>query len=442
MAKIFFTSNYYKNPAKANTGRLLRYIGTRESVEKLPTGIDHSPSTVRQQRLIAGVLKSFPHSREYVEYKNYESDSTKSNATNFINAVIERNDVSRLDKLVSYIAERPGVEKIGSHGLFSQTDDKIDLDAVAEEVNNHNGIVFTHIISLRREDAERLGYNNAQAWKDLVRRNVTELAEAHNINLSNLQWYAGFHNKDHHPHIHLVVYSKDGKQGWITKKTIQDMRRLFAGDIFHNEQYKLFEMETQQRDMVKEHVKNLLEDVFSMYPVSLEIHSLFETLQQQLKNHSGKKVYGYLPKEIKETVNQIVAEFAKDEDVAELYAEWNKINREKLPLYYEKEEPDIPLELNKEFRSLKNDIIRAAVQMDNYLVNSGYSTEQKVGFLFTNVFRAFLKLFQNSYNKHANRLGRQIDKKLMSAIEAKKAAHGLKSDKGVAYDYNEPTITM
>ena len=124
MAKIFFTSNYYKNPAKANTGRLLRYIGTRESVEKLPTGIDHSPSTVRQQRLIAEVLKSFPHSREYVEYKNYESDSTKSNATNFINAVIERNDVSRLDKLVSYIAERPGVEKIGSHGLFSQTDDK------------------------------------------------------------------------------------------------------------------------------------------------------------------------------------------------------------------------------------------------------------------------------------------------------------------------------
>lgn len=442
MAKIFFTSDYYKNPAKANTGRLLRYIGTRESVEKLPTGIDHSPSTVRQQRLIAEVLKSFPHSREYVEYKNYESDSTKSNATNFINAVIERNDVSRLDKLVSYIAERPGVEKIGSHGLFSQTDDKIDLDAVAEEVNSHNGIVFTHIISLRREDAERFGYNNAQAWKDLVRRNITELAEAHNISLSNLQWYAGFHNKDHHPHIHLVVYSKDGKQGWITKKTIEDMRRLFGNDIFHNEQYKLFQMETQQRDMVKERVKDLLEDVFSMYPISLEIHSLFETLQQQLKNHSGKKVYGYLPKEIKETVNQIVAEFAKDEDVAELYAEWNKINREKLSLYYEKKEPDIPLELNKEFRSLKNDIIRAAVQMDNYLVNSGYSTKQKVGFLFSGVFRAFLKLFQNNYNKYANRLGRQMDKKLMSAIEAKKAAHGLKSDKGVAYDYNEPTITM
>ena len=442
MAKIFFTSNYYKNPSRANTGKLLRYIGTRESVEKLPEGIDHAPATVRQQRLIAEVLKYFPHSRQYPEYEKYESDSSKSNASNFISAVIKQNDVSGIKNLVTYIAERPGVEKLGSHGLFSQTDDKIDLDAVAEEVNHHNGIVFTHIVSLRREDAERLGYNNAQAWKDLVRRNVTELAEAHNISLSNLQWYAGFHNKDHHPHIHLMVYSKDGKQGWITKKTIQDMRSLFGNDIFRNEQYKLFKMETQQRDMVKERVKDLLEDVLSAYPVSWEIQLLFETLREQLNNYSGKKVYGYLPKDIKETVNQIVAEFAKDEDVAELYTEWNKINREKLSLYYEKKETDIPLEQNKEFRSLKNDIIKAAVAMEHYLENSGYSSEQKVGFLFSGVFRAFLRLFQNSYNKHANRLGKQIDKKLLSAIEAKKAAHGLKTDNSVAYHRNEPTMTM
>ena len=428
MAKIFFTCNYYKNPARANTGRLLRYIGTRESVEKLPTGIDNSPSTVRQQRLIAEVLKSFPHSREYVEYQNYETDPTKSNATNFINAVIERDDIRRLDKLVSYIAERPGVEKIGTHGLFTQTDNKIDLDEVAEEVNSHKGIVFTHILSLWREDAERLGYNNAKVWKDLVRRNVAEIAEAHNISLSNLKWYAGFHNKDHHPHIHLVVYSKDGKQGWITKKTIQDMRRLFANDIFRNEQYKLFQMETQQRDLVKEKVKDLIEDTFVVYPASWELQNLFEILRQQLKNHSGKKVYGYLPKDIKETVNKIVAEFAKDEDVAELYAEWNKINREKLSLYYEKKESDIPLEDNKEFRSLKNDIIRAAVQMDNYLVNSGYSTEQKVSFLLTNVFRAFLKLFQNNYDRHAKRLGRQVDRKLRSKIAQKKAALGIRPE--------------
>ncbi len=374
-------------------------------------------------------MKSFPQSCEYEEYKRYSDEPSKSNTTNFINAVTERNDVSRLDKLVSYIAERPGVEKLGSHGLFSQTDDKIDLNEAAEEVNNNGGTVFTHIISLRREDAERLGYNNAKEWRNLIRRNVTEMAVAHNISLSNMKWYAGFHDKDHHPHIHLIVYSRDGKQGWITKKSIEDMRSLFGNDIFRNEQYKLFQAETQQRDLVKERVKGMLEDVISVFPVYEEMQVLFETLQKQLRDYTGKKVYGYLPKNIKETVNKIVAEFAKDEDVAELYAEWNKINREKLSLYYEKKEPDIPLEDNKEFRSLKNDIIRAAIKSDTYLVDTGYSSEQRIGFLMNGVFRSFLRLFQNSYDRHADRFGKQIDRKLMSMIREKKRHTELKPSK-------------
>ena len=385
-------------------------------------------------------MKSFPQSCEYEEYKRYSDEPSKSNATNVINAVTERNDVSRLDKLVLYIAERPGVEKLGSHGLFSQTDVKIDLNEAAEEVNNNGGTVFTHIISMRREDAERLGYNNAKEWRNLIRRNVTEMAVAHNISLSNMKWYAGFHDKDHHPHIHLIVYSRDGKQGWITKKSIEDMRSLFGNDIFRNEQYKLFQAETQQRDLVKERVKGMLEDVISVFPVYEEMQVLFETLQKQLRDYTGKKVYGYLPKNIKETVNKIVAEFAKDEDVAELYAEWNKINREKLSLYYEKKEPDIPLEDNKEFRSLKNDIIRAAIKSDTYLVDTGYSSEQRIGFLMNGVFRSFLRLFQNSYDRHADRFGKQIDRKLMSMIREKKAAHGIKTEQGLNYGYNEQSM--
>ena len=324
--------------------------------------------------------------------------------------------------------------------MFSQTDVKIDLNEAAEEVNNNGGTVFTHIISLRREDAERLGYNNAKEWRNLIRRNVTEMAVAHNISLSNMKWYAGFHDKDHHPHIHLIVYSRDGKQGWITKKSIEDMRSLFGNDIFRNEQYKLFQAETQQRDLVKERVKGMLEDVISVFPVYEEMQVLFETLQKQLRDYTGKKVYGYLPKNIKETVNKIVAEFAKDEDVAELYAEWNKINREKLSLYYEKKEPDIPLEDNKEFRSLKNDIIRAAIKSDTYLVDTGYSSEQRIGFLMNGVFRSFLRLFQNSYDRHADRFGKQIDRKLMSMIREKKAAHGIKTEQGLNYGYNEQSM--
>ena len=314
------------------------------------------------------------------------------------------------------------------------------MNEAAEEVNNNGGTVFTHIISLRREDAERLGYNNAKEWRNLIRRNVTEMAVAHNISLSNMKWYAGFHDKDHHPHIHLIVYSRDGKQGWITKKSIEDMRSLFGNDIFRNEQYKLFQAETQQRDLVKERVKGMLEDVISVFPVYEEMQVLFETLQKQLRDYTGKKVYGYLPKNIKETVNKIVAEFAKDEDVAELYAEWNKINREKLSLYYEKKEPDIPLEDNKEFRSLKNDIIRAAIKSDTYLVDTGYSSEQRIGFLMNGVFRSFLRLFQNSYDRHADRFGKQIDRKLLSMIREKKAAHGIKTEQGLNYGYNEQSM--
>ena len=158
-------------------------------------------------------------------------------------------------KIVEYMANRPGVEKLSGHGLFSQTDDKIDLKEVANEVGQHQGIIWTHVISLRREDAERLGYNSAQAWKDLVRRNVTEIAQAQNIDINNLQWYGAFHNTTHHPHMHLLVYSKDAKQGWLTKKSIDDLRNAFGNDIFRNEQYKLFTMETDLRNRLKEEAK-------------------------------------------------------------------------------------------------------------------------------------------------------------------------------------------
>ena len=167
MAKIIFTSRYFRNPKRSNVGKLVKYMGTREGVEKLPNGIDNSPATKSQQRLINSITKHYPESKKYLEYKDYENNSSKSNVTEFIDTFIERNAdrAEELNALVTYIAERPGVEKLGKHGLFSQTDDKIDLDKVADDVANHNGIVWTHVISLKREDAERLGYNNADRWK-------------------------------------------------------------------------------------------------------------------------------------------------------------------------------------------------------------------------------------------------------------------------------------
>ena len=427
MAKIIFSSRYIKNPGKANAGKLLRYAATREGVEKVAVGLDRSPSTVRQQRLIKNILEAFPETKDYLEYEDYLKEPCKSNATEFIDAAIDRN-IDRLDgvkNLVKYYAERPGVEKFGAHGLFSQTDDKIDLDALATEVSNHKGIIWTHIISLRREDAERLRYNNASQWRDLIRSNVAEIADAHNIDLSNLRWYAAFHDKDHHPHVHLMVFADDAKQGWITKSNIDKMRSLFGNEIFRGEQYRLFEMQTQYRERVKNRFKELIDhyeqNEFNPTP---ELNVLFLKLAKQLKTVKGKKVYGYLPKEVKQTVDEIVSVLAKDKNIAELYKKWNEINREKLSLYHEKETPDIPLEDNKEFRIIKNVIIRSAVEF-------GQSQEvqnQNTGFVFAGIVKAILRAISASYLARDNKLKGQVDSKLKSKIAQKKQAQGLRPE--------------
>lgn len=434
MPKIIFTSRYIKNPAKANAGKLIRYMGTREGVEKVPNGIDHKPATKKQKELICECITAVPESLMYPELKTYQEQETRYAATEFLDAFIERN-ADRIDgvkKLVNYYGERPGAEKLGRHGLFSQTDDKIDIDKVSDDVANHEGVLWTHVISLRREDAERLGYNNAEAWKELVRRNALQIAEAHKIAPSEMQWYAAFHNTTHHPHIHLMVYSKDTKQGYLTNKGIEDMRRVFAKDIFRNEMYHAFTLKTQMRDEVraeaKKRIDELLRNAETPTPASDEIQNLYVKLIGQLSNYKGQKVYGYLPKNIKQTVNDIVAELAKDGRIAELYSEWNKANREKLSVYYDKKKPDIPLEENKEFRDIKNAVIRSAVlMMENTPVPQITAINSSVGSLVLQLAKA---IASSCYKRRA-KLSAQMDSKLKSKIEQKKQAHGLKTDRSV-----------
>ena len=439
MPKIIFTSRYIKNPATVNAGKLIRYMGTREGVEKLPNGIDNKPPTKKQRELICECITAVPEALMYPELKMYQEQETRYTATEFLDAFIERNSdrIDGVKKLVKYYGERPGVEKLGRHGLFSQTDDKIDIDKVADEVSNHEGILWTHVISLRREDAERLGYNKAEAWKELVRRNAFQIAEAHKIEPSQLQWYGAFHNTTHHPHIHLMVYSKDTKQGYLTNKGIEDMRAMFTKDIFRNEMYQAFTLETQMRDEVRAEARKQIDELLSgaetPTSASEEIQNLYVRLISQLSNYKGKKMYGYLPKNIKQTVDAIVAEFAKDERIAELYAEWNKANREKLSVYYDKKRPDITLEENKEFRDIKNAVIRSAVlMMKAEQQGQPTSVNSSVG----NLILQLAKAIASSCHKCRAKLGSQMDSKLKSKIEQKKQAHGLKTDRSVP-EYSE-----
>ena len=440
MAKFILTSRFIKNPAFANAGKLLQYMATRDGVEKLPRGIDNKPATKQQEKLINSITKKFPETKQSIEFEDYENAPTKANASEFL-SYFEENYADKIEDmktLVRYYAERPGVEKLGSHGLFSQTDDKINLDEVADEVSNHDGVVWTHVLSLHREDAERLGYNNAKAWKNLVRRNVAAIAEAHKIDLNDLQWYAAFHNTGHHPHIHLMVYSKSG-QGYLTNKGIELLRSRFGNDIFRNEQYKLFEMQTEIRDELKGEARNVIEDLLAHIDSSIapsdELVDLFNQLNEAMKQHKGKWLYGYLQKPVKEIVDKIVHEIAKDPGIAALYAKWNEVNREKLSLYHEKKTPDIPLEDNKEFRSIKNDLLRLMKALSQMPVSEQIAAANLSPGI-SGLIHKLAQLIAKNCMKRRAKLRSQVDSKLLSAIEEKKRAHGLKTERS-ARNYDE-----
>lgn len=422
MPKIIVTSTFRKGGTGGKNdgaGGLLKYMGTREGVERLPADGSQKPSTKRQQSLIEAVVKKIPDTIQYPEYKEYLSSETRGSATSFLDAVMQREEqAEQIGKLVTYMAERPGVVKLGKHGLFSQTDDPIDLEKAAEEVTNHTGYIWTHVVSLHREDAERLGYNNADAWKSLVRRNVTTIAQAHRIPVSDLQWYAAFHDTGHHPHIHLMVYSKG--------QSIDSLRSCFGNDIFKQEQYHLFQLQTGLRQDIKEKSEQEIRDLVSQaesspYP-NAQIQFLLVKLRKQLDKYQGKKVFGYLPKSIKATVNEIVEILSAEPSIAELYKDWNKVNREKLSLYYENKDPTIPLVDNKEFRSIKNMIIKAVAEIPQ-------EVEQAEPHVARGIIGSLARLIGDKYTANRQALQEQIDAKLQAKINEKKQALGLRTER-------------
>lgn len=432
MPRIIVTSHFRKGGKRGKYGGacgLLKYMGTREGVERLPSDASSKPATKRQQGLIEAIIKKIPGTIQYPEYKEYLEQNTRAAASHFLDAVMnQETQAEEIGKLVTYMAERPSVVKLGKHGLFSQTDDPIDLEKASTEVQNHPGYIWTHVVSLHREDAERLGYNNAEAWKSLVRRNVTTIAEAHKIPVSDLQWYAAFHNTSHHPHIHLMVYSK-GQEGYLSKQSIDSLRSCFGNDIFKQEQYHLFQLQTGLRRDIKEKSEQRIRHLVSQSETSpkpdAQIQFLMVKLRKQLDKHSGKKVYGYLPKSIKATVNEIVAALSNEPAIAGLYKEWNKINHEKLSLYYENKDPTVPLVDNKEFRRIKNMIIRTVLEMPE--VNA--RTPQQTMAAANSLIRALAQMIGDKCMAHRQRLQEQIDSKLQAKINEKKQAIGLRTER-------------
>lgn len=381
MSQLIVTSRYLKNGNQKNKTKrrnYTKYIATRETVEiRSQKFVDRNANaTKNQEQLINNLINDFPESKRYLEYEDYEREPTIENAGELISTIVERNAdvVGNRQNFVGYMAMRPGVEKRGSHGLFNEKNEPIILNQAANEIAEHKGNVWSHVVSLRREDAVRLGYDNSDAWRELVKRHISDIAKAQNIPLCNLKWYAAYHDTTHHPHIHLLVYSTNPKQGFLTKAGIDKIRSAFANDIFHDDLQSIYQEQTVSRDELKAVSKNEFESIVNRIAsndhTDPQLGELIRKLYIQLQNVKGKKVYGYLPKEIKETVNKIFSELAKDENIQQLYEKWCGLERLKYKTYTQKETELPKLADNKVFQPVRNMIIRTVLNMKPFDANT------------------------------------------------------------------------
>ena len=362
MARLIVKSPYIKCGGGQGADGYMRYIATRERVEIIP---DDRPPTRKQEQLITKLTKDFPDVKELLEYEDYTEHPTKVNASSLITLALEEHwkQVQQTDGYMKYIATRPRAERLGDHGLFSDAD-RVDLNEAMSELEHYTGNVWTHILSLHREDAERLGYDNAQAWRALLRAHRNDIAAAMHIPPQDFRWYAAFHDEGHHPHVHMMAWSVKPGQAHLDRDGIRSIRTQLTNDIFQQELLHVYEQKSVSRDeLVKETRKVMLELSRQMRETVCEhtqAEQMIWKLSQQLGDVKGKKSYGYLPRALKRQVDEIVDQLEQIPVVNECYQKWWELQCQVNEFYSGKKQQRPPLSKQKEFRAIRNAVIREA----------------------------------------------------------------------------------
>lgn len=372
MPRLIFKCPYIKGGTSAACAHLenyVQYMATRNGVERIDPGRDGWQATKRQKEMIKQILRDFPLSRGMFEYEDYLVTPTRSNASEFITRALEDNydRIAKMDNYLNYIATRPRAQRIGSHGLFTGAEDSLVLAQIAEAVAMHPGNVWLPIISLRREDAARLGYDKADEWKALLSKYAMDMAEAMKIPWEDFRWYAAFHDEAHHPHVHMVCFSADPSKGFLTKQGIAQIKSGLAKEIFRQDLTELYQKQTQRRNELNTDaqaaLRGVIEEMQSGNIQNAHIEERLQYLADRLRFLSGKKQYGYLKAPLKAVVDEIVDELAKDPRVASAYNLWYELREDVLRTYKDDLPERLPLSGQKEFKRLKNLVIEEAVKL-------------------------------------------------------------------------------
>lgn len=369
MARLILKWRYLKAGASGkHSENLIQYIARREGVEKIDDSWKHRPVTKAQKELIAQILSDYPDAKNSFEYQDYAKTHSAGAASEFISRAIEDKVdlIGKRENYVEYIAKRPRVERQGAHGLFTDNGVPINLSAAAKEVADHQGVVFTEILSLRREDAVRLGYDKGDAWRSLLRSQTDAMAEAMKIPLADLRWYAAFHNESHHPHVHIVAYSA-GREPYMTEQGLHKLKSAFAREIFKQDLLQVYAEQTNRRNELTQRSRDALSDIIERINAGSDdnpvITDLLVKLSKQMKHHKGKKVYGYLPQAGRNIVNAVVDELAKQEEISLLYDLWYGQRDTVTGTYQDAPEQRVPLSRNKAFKAIKNAVIQESLNI-------------------------------------------------------------------------------
>ena len=446
MAKLVTKFKFLKPGARQGRGGYAKYIATRDGVEKIDDTKRFAPATWNQKQLIKKIHRDFPDTKDMLEYEDYLQKQTVESASEFISRAIEDNaasDAMNAKTYADYIATRPRAERFGSHGLFTDDGVQVNLAKMSRELNEYGGNVWTAIISLRREDAERLGFDNGSRWRDMLRTQTQALSENLRIPMEHLKWFAAFHNESHHPHVHLIAYSTVKSEGYLTKQGVQKLRSSFAKDIFAQDLLCIYEKQTEHRNRLRSESRDVLAEIASQINAggysNQHLEELLVQLARRLSRTKGKKVYGYLKADVKAIIDSIVDEIAKDNRIFSLYDLWYKQRENVLRTYNSSLPERIPLSQNKEFKAIKNAIVQAAMDLmldsqqnqdvaeDDVEITHGRS----LSVAGTGIGMNALRLLQQTSQILQNEVrpvyqDRSVDRKLRRKINEKKQAQGLR----------------